>query len=155
MEDIDDVLVQNILDVTGEAIELGLNSAEALERDRAVLLLIDGRVGTHCPILQEGYETTAGVDDDGLAGGNLRGFDVGEHFLVVGTDDGGLAVLGLDSGHAPVKVDNHGIGGGQGQGGLSHAGGTVENHGELLVGEGHVDGLLNHLWYSFRCEPFW
>lgn len=71
-----------------------------------VLLPIDGGICPHGPILQKGHEAAASVNNERLAVGDLRGFDVGEDFLIVVTEDGGFAVLRLDAAHTAVKIDD-------------------------------------------------
>ena len=144
MEDVDDVLVHGVPEPGGEGGEFVLHDAVAFQAVELPVLLLASGLRPERPVLQIGDERAARVDDDALAVPDLRGFDVVENFFVVLADDGEFPVVGSHAVDAVLKVNEDRIGRGQGEGRLADAGGAVDDHGELLVREGHLLRLFDH-----------
>ena len=105
VEDVDQVLVQRVLHVVGEAGELHLDGSEALQRDGAVLLAVDFRIGPHGPVLKEGDERAAGVNDNGLELFHVGGLKIGKNLFIGVAEDRRFPVLGFHTAHASVEID--------------------------------------------------
>ena len=154
MEDVDHVLVEDVADVVGEALEFLLDRTEAFEGEGAVLLLVDRGIGAHCPVLQICNKGSSCVDDKGLTLFDLGELNIVKHLFIGGAHDRGLTMIRLDTSNAAVKVDQNGVGGRERKSGLTKSGGSVDNHRELLVVKGHFSRLLNHCVFPFFFKKY-
>ena len=146
-----------------EPLELLAQPAVALEAQASVPLAVLG-FDLLAVLAHDGQQFAAGVDDDGLEGGEVLPDDV--HFEVRGPQAQVLPELlivpGLgDAGghvqHVPVDalggeihVDVQRLGRGEGQGGLADAGVSGNQHADLLIREGEGFRFDNHFENSFR-----
>ena len=144
VEDVDDVLAHRVPEPGGEGGEFGLHDAVALPSVEAPVFCSAPWFCPERPVLEVVDERAARVNDDALAVPDFRGFDVVENFFIVLADDGELPVVGSHAVNAVLEVNEDRIGRGQGEGRLADAGGAVDDHGKLLVREGHLLRLFDH-----------